>query len=92
VNNIELAMPIITPSPVVASLRSSVEGSLRHYLKNLDGQHPFNLYDLVLREMEIPLLQLVMEYVRGNQCKAARLLGINRGTLRKKLKRYKIED
>jgi Fis family transcriptional regulator len=92
VNNLELAMPMTTPSAVVASLRSSVEVSLRQYFKNLDGQHPFDLYDLVLREMEIPLLELVMEYVQGNQCKAARLLGINRGTLRKKLKKYKIES
>jgi len=91
VNNIELAMPL-TPSSMVASLRSSVETSLRHYLKKLDGQRPFDLYDLVLREMEIPLLRLVMEYVQGNQCKAARLLGINRGTLRKKLKKYSIEN
>jgi len=91
VNNIDLAIPL-TPPSMVASLRSSVETSLRHYLKRLDGQHPFDLYDLVLREMEIPLLRLVMEYVQGNQCKAARLLGINRGTLRKKLKKYQLED
>lgn len=83
-------MPL-TPSSMVSSLRSSVENSLRHYLKTLDGENPFDLYELVLREMEIPLLRLVMEYTQGNQCKAARLLGINRGTLRKKLKKYQLE-
>ena len=46
------------------------------------------LYPMVLAEMEIPLLEKVLEYTRGNQTKAAELLGLNRGTLRKKLKQY----
>jgi len=79
-------------SSTAASLRSSVETSLRHYFKQLDGTRPSELYQLVLREMEIPLLKLVMEHARGNQCKAADMLGINRGTLRKKLKEYDLEQ
>jgi Fis family transcriptional regulator len=46
------------------------------------------LYELVLGEVEPPLLRTVMEYTRGNQSRAAEILGINRGTLRKKLKTY----
>ena len=85
-------MPPLSQPSMATSLRSSVESSLRHYLKKLDGQSPFDLYQIVLREMEIPLLKLIMEFTQGNQCKAARLLGINRGTLRKKLKKYDMDD
>jgi Fis family transcriptional regulator len=46
------------------------------------------MYDLVLSEIEAPMLEEVMQYTRGNQTRAANLLGINRGTLRKKLKKY----
>ena len=46
------------------------------------------MYDLVLSEIEAPMLEEVMKYTRGNQTRAANLLGINRGTLRKKLKKY----
>ena len=46
------------------------------------------MYELVLSEIEAPMLEEVMTYTRGNQTRAANLLGINRGTLRKKLKKY----
>ena len=46
------------------------------------------MYELVLSEIEAPMLEEVMQYTRGNQTRAANLLGINRGTLRKKLKKY----
>jgi Fis family transcriptional regulator, factor for inversion stimulation protein len=48
------------------------------------------LYDLVLGEVERPLFKAVMDYTNGNQCQAAGILGINRGTLRKKLKTYSL--
>ena len=57
-------------------------------LRQLDGQDPEELYELVLSEVEAPLLEEVMTYTRGNQTRAATMLGINRGTLRKKLKKY----
>lgn len=69
-------------------LRDQVYEALRIYFHNLGDQQPSNLYDLVLREVEPPLLEIVMQRTRGNQTKAADLLGINRGTLRKKLRRY----
>ena len=62
--------------------------SLADYFNQLDGEPVSELYQMVLAEMEIPLLEKVLEYTRGNQTKAAELLGLNRGTLRKKLKQY----
>ena len=69
-------------------LRDQVRVSLRIYFHNLGGQAPSHLYELVLSEVEAPLLETVMNYVKGNQTKASELLGLNRGTLRKKLKQY----
>ncbi len=72
-------------------LRNHVYEALRIYFHNLGDQQPSNLYDLVLREMEAPLLEIVMLRTEGNRTKAAELLGINRGTLRKKLRQYDID-
>ncbi|MFC2552720.1 DNA-binding transcriptional regulator Fis [Aggregatibacter sp. HMT-949] len=69
-------------------LRDSVKQALRNYLSQLDGQDVNDLYELVLVEVEHPMLDMVMQYTRGNQTRAANMLGINRGTLRKKLKKY----
>lgn len=84
----ELTQP--TEAATVASLRESVDLFVRRYLDEMDGELSTDFYDLVLSEMEAPLLQAVMEYTRGNQTKASVMLGLNRGTLRKKLKRYGI--
>ncbi|MDF1654770.1 MAG: DNA-binding transcriptional regulator Fis [Coxiellaceae bacterium] len=80
-----------TTSQSVQSMRDSVENLLDRYFSQLDGEDPANLYKMVLAEMEIPLLKKVLEYTRGNQCKAAIILGISRGTLRKKIKQYNID-
>ncbi|WP_226911350.1 DNA-binding transcriptional regulator Fis [Gallaecimonas mangrovi] len=69
-------------------LRNSVRQALQNYFSQLDGQEVTELYEMVLSEVEAPLLDVVMTYTRGNQTKAANMLGINRGTLRKKLKKY----
>ncbi|MCI5763074.1 DNA-binding transcriptional regulator Fis [Actinobacillus porcinus] len=69
-------------------LRDSVKQALRNYLSQLDGQDVTELYELVLAEVEHPMLDMVMQYTRGNQTRAALMLGVNRGTLRKKLKKY----
>lgn len=71
-----------------ASLRENVEAAMANYFKHLDGQPVSDVYQMVLSEVEAPLLEQVMKYVRNNQTKAAHLLGLNRGTLRKKLKQY----
>ncbi|MFO1371874.1 MAG: DNA-binding transcriptional regulator Fis [Candidatus Competibacteraceae bacterium] len=89
-------MSIQNPEPPVdllpaTPLRDHVQETLRIYFHNLGGQAPSNLYDLVLREVEPPLLEIVMRFTRGNQTKASTILGINRGTLRKKLRQYGLD-
>lgn len=69
-------------------LRESVHLALENYFAQLDGQPVNNLYELVLTEIEAPLLEAVMRYTNNNQTHASNLLGLNRGTLRKKLKQY----
>lgn len=72
------------------SLSETVRESLLQYFSELDGNHPGNLYNIVLQQVEQPLLEIVLDRVDGNQSKAAECLGINRGTLRKKLKIYNL--
>ncbi|MGL4783296.1 MAG: DNA-binding transcriptional regulator Fis, partial [Aeromonas hydrophila] len=74
--------------PTQRPLRDSVQQALRNYLAQLNGQEVIDLYDMVLSEVEAPMLDVIMQYTRGNQTRAAVMMGINRGTLRKKLKRY----
>ncbi len=74
------------------SFAGSVQQSLQHYFAQLDGEEPTNVYGMVLAEMEVPLLRVVMHFTNGNQSKAAKFLGISRGTLRKKLAIYQIDD
>lgn len=66
--------------------------ALHRYFKDLNGQNPGDLYGLVLGEVEAPLFEAVMEHTHGNQSRAAEILGINRATLRKKLKHYYLLD
>lgn len=70
------------------TLRDSVHQSLNNYFKQLDGQPVTDVYQMVLTEIEAPLFQTVMAYTKDNQTRASELLGLNRGTLRKKLKQY----
>jgi len=73
-------------------LRNLTEDALKKYFKDLNGHKPGELYDLVLGEVEPPLFETVMDYTQGNQSRAAEILGINRATLRKKLKHYYLLD
>ena len=70
------------------SLRDCVDQAMENYFRHLDGQSVTEVYDLVMAEVEAPMLEVVMKYTRHNQTKAAQVLGLNRGTLRKKLKQY----
>ncbi len=79
-----------THNAEVPSLRDAVTASVRQYLEELDGQLSTDVYQMVLAEMEAPLLEEIMAYTRNNQTKASIMLGLNRGTLRKKLKQYKL--
>ena len=75
-------------APQDQSLRDCVERAVSNYFQHLDGQDVSDVYDMVLSEVEAPMLEVVMKYTRHNQTKAANVLGLNRGTLRKKLKQY----
>ena len=72
------------------SLNHSTETALKRYFKTLNGHKPINLYKFVIKEVERPLMKEVMKYTENNQSEAAKILGINRTTLRNKLKQYKI--
>lgn len=72
------------------NLRDAVTIAMQQYLKELDGQLATDVYPMVLAEIEAPLLTEIMKYTRNNQTKASIMLGLNRGTLRKKLKQYKL--
>lgn len=69
-------------------LRVHVERVVRQYFAMLGDEMPTDLYELILKQVEEPLLSVVLEKTRGNQTKCAQILGLNRGTLRKKLKTY----
>jgi Fis family transcriptional regulator len=78
----------VSTSGDAVTLRDSVEVALKNYFEQLDGTPVSDVYQLVLSEVEAPLLEQVMKYTRNNQTKASTMLGLNRGTLRKKLKQY----
>ena len=69
-------------------LAECVTHSIQQYFQDLNGQKPQNLHNFFINEVEKPFLREVMQQVDGNQSKAADILGINRNTLRKKLKIY----
>ena len=68
------------------NLKDAVRTAVASYLDELDGQLSTDVYQMVLAEVEAPLLEEIMSYTRNNQTKASLMLGLNRGTLRKKLK------
>lgn len=85
------AMPTESQPVQTYTLRESVKKALSNYFSKLGDQTPNELYDMVSLEVEPPLLEAVMSFTRGNQSKAAIILGISRGTLRKKLKQYDMD-
>ncbi|MDR2209431.1 MAG: Fis family transcriptional regulator [Azoarcus sp.] len=71
-------------------IADAVVRTLKQYFNDLDGENPMPVYDMVMKCVEKPMLQLVLERASGNQSIAARLLGINRNTLRRKLTDYNL--
>jgi Fis family transcriptional regulator len=69
-----------------------VRKSLERYFKDLDGAKPRSIYDMVLKNVERPMLEAVLDHAEGNQTVAAEMLGINRNTLRKKIQALKIKS
>lgn len=73
-------------------IADSVRRSLERYFKDLDGTRPQSIYDMVLKNVERPMLEAVLDHAEGNQTIAAEMLGINRNTLRKKIHALKIKS
>lgn len=74
----------------MSSLQETIRDALQGYFSKLDGESTVNIYQMVLSEVEAPLLEIVMEQSNGNQSLAARWLGLSRNTLRKLLAKYSI--
>jgi Fis family transcriptional regulator len=74
-----------------SEISESVRKSLERYFKDLDGEKPRAIYDMVLKNVEKPMLEAVLNKAEGNQTVAAEMLGINRNTLRKKMQQHKIK-
>ena len=66
--------------------------SLRRYFKELDGNKATKVFQMVIKEVEKPMLEEVMKFCNGNKSQASKILGINRVTLRTKLKQYNIKN
>jgi Fis family transcriptional regulator len=78
---------MINENEIARCVRKAMDG----YFRDLDGEKPCAIYDMVISSVERPLLELVLRRVAGNQTQAAQLLGMNRNTLRKKIKEYGIK-
>jgi Fis family transcriptional regulator len=70
------------------NIEEIITKSLEKYFRDLGGERPSNLYDMVVLTVERPMLEVVMKYAEGNQSLASDMLGINRNTLRKKLQQH----
>ncbi|NNE38836.1 MAG: Fis family transcriptional regulator [Gammaproteobacteria bacterium] len=71
-------------------LSENVKTAMDRYFHDLDGQDPADLYQLIMTQIEVPLFESVLDYTEGNVSRAADMLGLNRGTLRNRLRKYKI--
>lgn len=79
--------------PGHGALPHCVRTAVERYFRDLHGQAPgTGLYETVIAEVEAPLIEIVMRHAQYNQCIAAKILGINRNTLRKKLQTYGLAD
>ena len=74
------------------NLPDNIDTLLDQYFNDLDGDKPTAIYEMVINTVEKPLLLYIMNKTEGNQSKAAKMLGLNRNTLRKKLKLYNLDN
>ena len=72
-------------------LSDSVKRSLERYFKDMDGEKPTSIYEMVLKNVEKPMIETVLGKANGNQTLAAEMLGINRNTLRSKMQQLRIK-
>ncbi len=80
-------MNAIKENEIASCIRKAING----YLNDLDGEKPCHIYNMVMHSVEKPLIEIAMQHTKGNQTQAADLLGINRNTLRQKMKQYQIK-
>ena len=83
-NSVTAPVPSSDCQPLHECLRARLAG----YFADLDGHPAGDLYQLVIAEVEVPLFEMALDYTGGNLSRAAGVLGINRATLRGKLKHY----
>lgn len=74
------------------TLKQAVKDTLRNYFTNIGTEQPVDFYSILLEEIERPLLEVLINHTHYNQVRMAQILGISRGTLRKKLKQYGMLD
>ncbi len=72
-------------------LSDAVKRSLERYFKDMDGERPTAIYDMVLKNVEKPMIEIVLSRAEGNLTQAATMLGIDRNTLRKKMQQLRIK-
>ncbi|MGD9951430.1 MAG: helix-turn-helix domain-containing protein [Burkholderiales bacterium] len=72
-------------------ISDAVRRSLERYFRDMDGERPTAIYDMVLKNVEKPMLEVVLGRAEGNQTRAAAMLGIDRNTLRKKMQQLRIK-
>ena len=72
-------------------LADCVRRSLERYFKDMDGEKPTSIYEMVLKNIEKPMIETVLGHAKGNQTLAAAMLGINRNTLRSKMQQLRIK-
>jgi Fis family transcriptional regulator len=78
----------MTPKPI--AIDTCVRDNLETYFRDLDGEEPHSMHEMLVKLVEKPLFEVVMREAQGNQSKAAEWLGINRNTLRRKLTEHKM--
>ncbi|MDR3351421.1 MAG: Fis family transcriptional regulator [Zoogloeaceae bacterium] len=76
--------------PEQQDIAQCVAGALERYFHDLGDEKPVGVYDMVIKSVERPMLEIVMREAQGNQTRAAEMLGINRNTLRKKLIEFQL--
>lgn len=80
-------MNAIKENEIASCIRKAIGG----YFNDLDGEKPGYLYSMVIQSVEKPLIEIAIQHTKGNQTQAAELLGINRNTLRQKMKQFQIK-
>lgn len=78
-------------STVSDVIDTTIRRAMEQYFADLEGEMPCEVYNMVLSRVEKPLLEVVLQHTCGNQTRAAQLLGLNRNTLRKKLKQHNLD-